>query len=90
MNFSKSWKFLKNLLEDEYYEHDSINILTNMCDENYHQGEEYEEKNIKNLSKPCKNCAICCYKLLVKYNLFSGAYSLITLTYQYLLTLLVT
>lgn len=53
-----------------------------------------DEENYENLSTPCnltcKCCSICCYRLLVKYNLFSSAYSLLTLAYKYLLTLPVT
>ncbi|KAL4097464.1 hypothetical protein QTP88_022246 [Uroleucon formosanum] len=81
-NFSNSWKYLKNSLEEEY---DKITLNETI-------GEDQE--NYENLSTPCnltcKSCSICCYRLLVKYNLFSSAYSLLTLAYKYLLTLPVT
>ncbi|KAF0708279.1 Uncharacterized protein FWK35_00026492 [Aphis craccivora] len=33
------------------------------------------------------NCSICCYLILQKYNLYSNAYSQLTVAYKYLLTL---
>lgn len=36
---------------------------------------------------PCKNCAICCYKILNQFNLLTNAYSLLGLAYKFLLTL---
>ncbi|KAL4113078.1 hypothetical protein QTP88_016768 [Uroleucon formosanum] len=75
------WNF-SNSLEEEY---DKITLNETI-------GEDQE--NYENLSTPCnltcKSCSICCYRLLVKYNLFSNAYSLLTLAYKYLLTLPVT
>lgn len=41
-------------------------------------------------SKTCKNCVICCYNVLMVYNLFSNAYPTLTIGYQFLLTLPVT
>ncbi|CAL9701334.1 unnamed protein product [Knipowitschia caucasica] len=38
----------------------------------------------------CKNCPICCYTILRRYNLLTDAYHLIGLAYKYLLTLSVT
>jgi len=85
-NFSNSWKYLKNSLEEEY---DKIAL-----NETIGEDQDEDEENYENLSTPCnltcKSCSICCYRLLVKYNLFSSAYSLLTLAYKYLLTLPVT
>ncbi|KAL4122318.1 hypothetical protein QTP88_014672 [Uroleucon formosanum] len=84
-NFSNSWKYLKNSLEEEY---DKITL-----NETIGEDQDEDEENYENLSTPCnltcKSCSICCYRLLVKY-LFSSAYSLLTLAYKYLLTLPVT
>lgn len=33
--------------------------------------------------KSCRNCVLCCYKLLIKYNLFSNAYQVLTVAYKY-------
>ncbi|VVC25595.1 Ribonuclease H-like domain [Cinara cedri] len=64
-NFSKLWKYLKNSLEDEYHVH---SISNNMNDEDENQEEENLENQLKPCKTTCKNCAICCYTLLVKYN----------------------
>lgn len=40
--------------------------------------------------RSCRNCTLCCYKLLIKYNLFSNAYEVLTIAYKYLLCLPVT
>ncbi|KAL4088612.1 hypothetical protein QTP88_023701 [Uroleucon formosanum] len=86
MNTSNSWKYLKNSLEEEY---DKITL-----NETIGEDQDEDEENYENLSTPCnltcKSCSICCYRLLVKYNLFSSEYSLLTLAYKYLLTLPVT
>lgn len=37
--------------------------------------------------KHCKNCAFCCYNVLYRYNMLSGAYSTLGLAYKFLLTL---
>jgi hypothetical protein len=53
-----------------------------------------EDLEIMDVMKPCnksyKNCVICCYIVLVKYNLFANAYPTLTIAYQYILTLPVT
>ena len=38
----------------------------------------------------CKNCAVCCYQILKRYNLFTDAYHVIGLAYKFVLTLSVT
>ncbi|CAH2251020.1 zinc finger MYM-type 1-like [Pelobates cultripes] len=35
----------------------------------------------------CKQCFLCCHRLLLKYNLYSAAYENLSITYEYLLTL---
>lgn len=40
-----------------------------------------------NICKSCKNCAICVYRVLLKYNLFSSTYPKLSFAYNYLLTL---
>lgn len=50
--------------------------------------ENNEKKNTCKLErKSCKNCVVCCYNVLIKYNLYSNAYHYLTMAYQYLLTL---
>lgn len=81
LSFSKSWKHLKKSVDDEYTEELYLNSDT----EN-----EDEDKDISKPCKTCKNCSICCYNTLIKYNLYSNAYPTLSIAYQYLLTLPVT
>lgn len=37
--------------------------------------------------KSCKNCILCCYIVLTKYNLYCQTYSNLYLAYKYVLTL---
>jgi len=40
--------------------------------------------------KTCKNCILCCYKILWKYNLYAKTYTQLFLAYMFLLTLSIT
>lgn len=40
--------------------------------------------------KSCKECPVCCYQILKRYNLFTDAYHILGWGYRYLLTLPVT
>jgi hypothetical protein len=53
------------------------------------ENEENNEENntVKLECKSCNNCVVCCYNVLIKYNLYSDAYHCLTMAYQYLLTL---
>lgn len=54
-------------------------------------GKDEEHVEIINKScSTCKNCAVCCYQLLRRYNLLTDAYHVIGLGYKFLLTLSVT
>ncbi|VVC40033.1 Ribonuclease H-like domain,HAT, C-terminal dimerisation domain [Cinara cedri] len=81
LSFSKSWKNLKKSVDDEYIGELYINSDT----EN-----EDEDRDISKLCKTCKNCSICCYNVLIKYNLYSNAYPPLAIAHQYLQTLPVT
>ncbi|KAL4153128.1 hypothetical protein QTP88_000961 [Uroleucon formosanum] len=67
-NFSNSWKYLKNSLEEEY---DKITL-----NETIGEDQDENEENYENLSTPCnltcKSCSICCYRSVMP-NLFSSA-----------------
>ena len=56
--------------------------------------EEISDENEMNVAfkecSSCKNCVICCYKILQRYNLLTDAYRIIGLAYKFLLTLSVT
>jgi len=79
LSFSKSWKHLKKSVDDEYTEELYLNSDT-----------ENEDEDISKPCKSCKNCSICCYNALIKYNLYLNAYPTLPIAYQYLLTLPVT
>lgn len=47
-----------------------------------------EDCNFKNMAcKTCKNCILCCYNVLYKYNLYAEAYSQLSRVYKYIFTL---
>lgn len=52
---------------------------------------ESDEDDIEKTSqvkcKSCRDCVMCCYKLLIRYNLYSNAYQMLTISYKYLLCL---
>ena len=50
----------------------------------------FDEEEIINNCSFCKNCPICCYQILSRYNLLTDAYHVIGLAYKFLLTLPVT
>jgi len=82
VSFGNNWDNLKKSVEDEY---DFENFYS---EDEYQEAEETAGLNMT--CKTCKNCACCCSKLLVKYNLYSNAYTNLSLAYNYFLTLPVT
>lgn len=49
---------------------------------------EFEDTDVISKScAACKNCAICCFQILRRYNLLTDAYNIIELGYKFLLTL---
>jgi hypothetical protein len=87
LNFAKNWDSLKKTLPAFYLE----NKNTNITFENDGSSDEIEECDTQNAIKTscrfCMNCTICCLHVLVKYNMYSSAYSNLGLAYKYLLTL---
>lgn len=81
LHFASSWNKLKislpesyidnDISEDDENQDDDLNIFKKSCNE----------------KKLCKNCAVCCFNVLMKYKLYSDAYQQLTLAYKYLLTL---
>lgn len=78
--FRSSWKILKE------------NIVESFNKVNEHEDSTDDEaENIAISScKACKNCPICCYNILFRYNMLSGAYTLLGQAYKYLLSISVT
>ena len=64
------WEKLKTTALDEYR-------TRSMRDDD--EDAEMENKNCLS----CKNCAVCCYQILKRYNLFTDAYHIIGLAYKF-------
>lgn len=82
IHFSKNWESLKKNISETY-------TLNHVDDEGNDDNDEVNLNKYNNCTilSTCKNCATCCYTLLMKYNLYSNAYSTLTLAYKFLLTL---
>lgn len=76
LDFASKWPRLSQTLSDEY----SVDNLE--LDNN-----DLLQKDIINKHKACKKCLICCYTLLLKYNMCAEAYPDLQTVYQYILTL---
>jgi len=70
---------------DEYIVNEDIQDT----DDDNNDDVDSNEKKIASskMCKSCMNCSVCCYNVLLKYNLYSNAYSNLALAYKYLLTL---
>ncbi|KAL6485944.1 hypothetical protein MHYP_G00053360 [Metynnis hypsauchen] len=53
-------------------------------------GNKEEMKMINKSCASCKNCPLCCYQILLRFNLLTGTYHHLSLAYKFLLTLSVT
>jgi len=79
LSFSSNWNELKKSVPESY----EIDTYDEIQDE-----EDFGNKTMyKSRCTSCMNCSICCYPVLQKYNLYSNAYSHLTIAYQYFLTL---
>ncbi|KAL4091299.1 hypothetical protein QTP88_026006 [Uroleucon formosanum] len=79
LSFASNWNELKKSVPESY----EVVTFNEIQDE-----EDVENKTMnKTHCKSCMNCSICCYLVLQKYNLYSNAYSHLTMAYKYLLTL---
>ncbi|KAL4122585.1 hypothetical protein QTP88_014887 [Uroleucon formosanum] len=78
LSFASNWNELKKSVPESY----EVATFNEIQDE-----EDVENKTMnKSHCKSCMNCSICCYLVLQKYNLYSNAYSHLTMAYKYLLT----
>lgn len=84
ISFSNNWEFLKMSIADEY------EIMNREIENDEDDLEVDSEKINQVMCKSCRNCTLCCYKLLIKYNLCSNAYQVLTVSFKYLLCLPVT
>lgn len=83
INLAAQWNVLKTTHLEDYtinFEDDDISTSNSECGVAFKR--ESKEKHVSR-----KNCAICCYRLLNRYNLLTGTFPLIGLAYKYMLTL---
>lgn len=78
-SFALQWERLKMSPLDEY----KVKTLENESED------EQVEVQCKKCSS-CKECPLCCYQILRRFNIMSNAYHLLGLAYQFLLTLSIT
>ena len=79
-NLAKHWDKLKRKPLEAYFTKETADTL---------EGDEELDIVTKKCTF-CKNCSLCCYHILQKYNLLTDAYHIIGLAYKFLLTLSVT
>jgi hypothetical protein len=85
LSFASNWKYLKKSVPDEYIVNKDIQDTDD--DDNDDVDNNEEKIASSKMCKSCMNCSVCCYNVLLKYNLYSNAYSNLALAYKYLLTL---
>ncbi|XP_065678942.1 uncharacterized protein LOC124815047 [Hydra vulgaris] len=87
-NFKKNWNLLKENVNDSFRKVSEDNVINDSDDD------DNDDDNDKTISPShcgaCKNCPICCYNILQRYNMLSGTYATLGQAYKYLLTLSVT
>lgn len=79
INFANSWDRLKVSITDEYPYFSTTNEAYQEYDNSENRDKDTLITQLPTPRKSCQNCSICCYKVLIKYNLFSAAYSVFTL-----------
>ena len=79
-SLAKHWDKLKRKPLEAYFTKETADTL---------EGDEELDIVTKKCTF-CKNCSLCCYHILQKYNLLTDAYHIIGLAYKFLLTLSVT
>ena len=100
LDFARKWQSFTTTLEEEYdllfdneiTDMDSVSER-NMQSENseYVENEQVQVVTDNNVivtkCKSCKKCVVCCYRVLLKFNLHSLAYSNLFMAYKFVLTL---
>ncbi|KAJ8346852.1 hypothetical protein SKAU_G00282530 [Synaphobranchus kaupii] len=79
-SLAEQWNRLKRSCFDEY---------TTRTMEDGPEGDDEVEMVNKSCSS-CKDCSVCCYRILRQYNLLTDAYHILGLAYKFLLTLSIT
>ncbi|XP_034051779.1 uncharacterized protein LOC117532559 [Gymnodraco acuticeps] len=81
ISLAGQWNRLKTSVFEEY--------TTKTTEAGPEDAEDEAEMVYKKCSS-CKDCPLCCYRILKQYNLLTDAYHIIGLAYRFLLTLSVT
>ena len=83
IDFASKWESLRKNVPD------NLTIANDDVNDEEHEDEVGEERDpsTSQHSLTCKNCSLCCFTILKRYNLFSDAYYHLFLCYQYLLTI---
>uniref|UniRef100_A0A8C5PR13 HAT C-terminal dimerisation domain-containing protein n=1 Tax=Leptobrachium leishanense TaxID=445787 RepID=A0A8C5PR13_9ANUR len=91
LEFASKWDRLKRSLDKKYTD---TNIEVKGEDAIHShlmsEGEEQENANVypnREMCKNCKNCIACCYKFLLRYNMYSVNYNSLFNAYKLTLTL---
>lgn len=97
-DFSHTWETLRVATPDEYHTvylnenedgteklTEDEKYVTKQSDFEFDLDEELDPETTT--CKSCKGCVSCCCEVLLRYNLFSQAYSAIFLAYKFLLAL---
>lgn len=80
-NLAQQWDRLVQSPLDDY--------STRAVEENRSDDEEEMDITSKTCVS-CKECPVCCYKILLRFNMMTHAYPLLGLAYKFLLTLSIT
>ncbi|KAL7301030.1 hypothetical protein TKK_0006302 [Trichogramma kaykai] len=91
LKLAESWDVIQSSVLEEY----EVRIELRESEEEEEEEEEDEEQLLnskaenKNKTKheSCKNCCVCTYRLLKKYNFLTGAFPKLSVAYRYILTL---
>ena len=65
-------------------------MVSNLHSELMSLAEQWTRRMVNMSCSSCKDCPVCCYRILSQYNLLTDAYHILGLAYKFLLTLSVT
>lgn len=85
ISFAENWNKLKKSIPETY----AISYMKNNIEEEEAVliDTQKNDHDSTTFCKSCKNCFLCCYTVLTKYNLYCQTYSNLYLAYKYVLTL---
>lgn len=85
ISFAENWNKLKKSIPETF---DTIYMKNEEQDEEVLDTQKNDnDYDLTTVCKSCKNCFLCCYFVLTKYNLYCQTYTNLYLAYKYVLTL---